>query len=69
MFLTELSPAIQELTRQPIAFLGGFFSGVFRLKLEEEPLKTWLEKQGVDAYQVQTKTADNNGRPQSIAID
>lgn len=72
MFLDELSPIFKELTQQPVAFLGGFFSGVFRLNLSDDPVKSWLDEQaGATGY-----TADNTGRdngktggPQSISID
>ncbi|MGL5079066.1 MAG: hypothetical protein ACRDBG_24975, partial [Waterburya sp.] len=46
MFLTELTPIIQKLIQQPVAFASGFVSGVFQLKLNEEPLSQWLEQQG-----------------------
>ncbi|WP_008318512.1 hypothetical protein [Leptolyngbya sp. PCC 6406] len=45
MFLDELTPFVQELTRQPIAFIGGFTSGLLRLNLNEDPLKSWLDTQ------------------------
>ncbi len=72
MFVDELSPFIRELARQPVAFCGGFFSGLFRLDLTEDPVKSWLNKQGA------TPTAANNSGgtnpsnppgPQSIDID
>jgi hypothetical protein len=69
MFLSELSPIFQELIQQPIAFAGGFFSGVLRLNVSDEPLSSWLAKQGY----IHTDTDDNekNGsdRPQSISIE
>ncbi len=64
MFLSELSPVFQEFFRQPIAFSGGFCSGILKLKLNEEPLAGWLAKQGY--------TQDNNNddnRPKTISID
>ncbi|MGK7872074.1 MAG: hypothetical protein AB4426_01780 [Xenococcaceae cyanobacterium] len=67
MFLDELKPIIKELTQQPVAFMGGFFSGVFRLKLSENPLKSWLEQQGVTTFY--TDIPDNGSGPQSISID
>jgi hypothetical protein len=70
VFADELSPIIQELARQPVAFLGGFFSGLFRLNLADDPVKSWLDQQaGVSAS---TSTNDNNNGksgPQSISID
>ena len=68
MFLTELSPAFQKFIQQPIAFAGGFISGVLHLNPNEEPLSQWLEKQGYNS--TPTTTINNNGdRPQSIDID
>ena len=67
MFLEELTPLFQELTKQPVAFIGGFFSGILNLNTSEDPLKTWLEQQS------STLNANNddfpNGGPQSISID
>lgn len=71
MFLTELQPALVELTQQPIAFLGGFVSGILRLNIAEDPLKSWLEKQGMTTT-TYTNTSFSNGSgsgPQSISID
>ncbi|GAB4190907.1 MAG: hypothetical protein Fur006_33460 [Coleofasciculaceae cyanobacterium] len=72
MFLDELSPIWQELTQQPIAFMGGFFSGVFRLNLADDPVKSWLEQQtGSTPYTASTSGSENgktNG-PQSITIE
>ena len=66
MFLTELSPAFQKFIQQPVAFAGGFISGVLHLNLNEEPLSQWLEKQG---YNSAGTTTNNSDRPQSIDID
>jgi hypothetical protein len=72
MFLDELSPIWKELTQQPIAFMGGFFSGVFRLNLADDPVKSWLEQQtGSTPYTASTSGSENgktNG-PQSITIE
>ena len=69
MFLDELTPIAKEITRQPIAFLGGFFSGMLRLNLTEDPLKSWLEKQGVDTDDIDNNNRSNGNGPQSISID
>jgi hypothetical protein len=72
MFLTELQPALAELTQQPIAFLGGFVSGILRLNISDDPLKSWLEKQGMTTTSYTTNTSSSNGSgsgPQSISID
>lgn len=72
MFLDELTPIVKELTQQPAAFLGGFFSGVFRLNLADDPVKSWLDEQaGSTSYTTATSSTVNgktNG-PQSISID
>lgn len=67
MFFDELSPIFKELTQQPIAFMGGLFSGLLRLNLSDDPIKGWLDKQsGSPSY----STAVRNGNgPQSISID
>lgn len=76
MFLDELSPIAQELMRQPISFLGGFVSGVFRLNLADDPVKSWLDQQAgpstTSGYTSNTSNDGFNGRnsgPQSISID
>lgn len=67
MFLDELQPVFKESIEQPIAFLGGFVSGILRLKLGEDPLKRWLEQQGMVSYR---DTGSGNGSgPQSISIE
>ncbi len=69
MFLTELSPLVQELTQQPVAFLGGLFTGLLRLSLTEEPVRSWLNQQtGTTAY-VSSPHNGNGNMPKSISID
>jgi hypothetical protein len=71
MFLTELSPLVQELTRQPVAFVGGFVSGLLRLNLADDPVRGWLDRQMGTASSAPTDHSDNgkSGGPQSIDID
>ncbi|MBF2056982.1 MAG: hypothetical protein IGQ45_07115 [Cyanobacterium sp. T60_A2020_053] len=45
MFLTELSFICNEISRQPIAFLGGFFAGILKLDENDEPLASWLKSE------------------------
>jgi hypothetical protein len=66
MFLEELTPLVKELTQQPAAFLGGFVSGILRLKLSDDPLKSWLEQQGTS---YPDSSSDNGNGPQSISIE
>ncbi|MGB7084323.1 MAG: hypothetical protein WBD47_02125 [Phormidesmis sp.] len=72
MFVDELTPFVRELARQPVAFCGGFFSGLFRLDLSEDPVKSWLNKQGANpaaGAPSGTSTAANSKGPQSIDIE
>ena len=69
MFVDELTPFIRELARQPVAFCGGFFSGLFRLDLSEDPVRTWLSKQGAVPADAATPTPSSDKGPKSIDID
>lgn len=72
MFLQELSPIFQELVQKPVAFMGGFASGVFRLNLSQDPVKTWLDREmgGPSTPSGNGSSDNNNGSgPQSISID
>ncbi|HHP7243266.1 MAG TPA: hypothetical protein ACFE0H_01125 [Elainellaceae cyanobacterium] len=69
--MDELTPLLKELTGHPIAFLGGFFSGAFRLNLNEDPVKVWLDQQAGSSYS-STSSDSANGRgngPQPISIE
>lgn len=71
MFLDELSPVIKELTQHPVAFLGGLCSGLLRLNLDDDPIKSWLDQQaGEGSRQTDSKGKADTGRgPQSITIE
>lgn len=72
MFISELSPLFQELTQHPVSFLGGFVSGVLRLNLNEDPVKSWLDKKGCGNSSSSLGNEANNGKaskPQQITID
>jgi hypothetical protein len=72
MFLNELTPVFKELTEQPIAFLGGLVSGLLRINLQDDPVKSWLDEQiGSSAYTSSTAEENNakSSGPQSITID
>ena len=67
--MDELKPIVNEFLGQPVAFFGGLVSGFLKLDLQQDPLKSWLEKQGASPTVV---SADSNGKkdgPQSISID
>lgn len=71
MFLDEMMPIVRELTQQPIAFAGGFFSGLFRLNLADDPVKNWLDQQAGTAVGTSASGNGQNGgrQPRSISID
>ncbi|MBD2184422.1 hypothetical protein H6S82_10585 [Planktothrix sp. FACHB-1355] len=72
MFFDELTPIFRELTQHPVSFLGGFFSGIFRLNLADDPIKSWLDQQAGVTPDSSPTTENNNGKsngPQSISID
>jgi hypothetical protein len=70
MFLDELTPVVREITSHPVAFLGGFFSGLFRLDLNEDPVKSWLDQQAGSSMSGSDGSPSSNGSgPQSISID
>jgi hypothetical protein len=71
VFLDELTPVWKELSQQPVAFLGGFFSGLLRLNLSEDPVKSWLDQQvGTTTYgSTAGSNNGNSGAPKSISID
>ncbi|MBO9999066.1 MAG: hypothetical protein J7641_08690 [Cyanobacteria bacterium SID2] len=73
MFFDELQPIVKEFTAEPLAFLGGFVSGVLRLDLSQEPVKSWLGDRGFasEGPSSDSDRDDNNGSngPQSITIE
>jgi hypothetical protein len=69
MFLNELSPIFKQFTQHPASFTGGFFSGLLRLQLGDDPVKSWLNQQ---LGSTTSTTQAHNGRtsgPQSISIE
>ncbi len=71
MFIDELTPIFKQLTQHPVSFLGGFFSGVLRLNLSDDPVRSWLDQKIGTSYTSST-TQEHNGfisGPQSISID
>ncbi len=45
MFFTEIAPLLREFLEQPVIFCGGFCSGLLRLDLTEDPVRSWLDQQ------------------------
>jgi hypothetical protein len=69
MLLNELKPFLTELTKEPVAFCSGFVSGLLRLDLNADPVKTWLERQGATPSQANTSNPNDERSPQSIDIE
>ena len=69
MFLDELTPIVQEMFGRPVAFLGGFASGLFNLNLADDPVKSWLENQGADVSDGGDDDDTSGKGPQTISID
>ncbi|NJO41043.1 MAG: hypothetical protein HC769_10535 [Cyanobacteria bacterium CRU_2_1] len=71
MFLDELTPVFKELAGCPVAFLGGFFSGLLRLNLADDPVKSWLDQQTGMPYSGESSEGPNgkSSGPQSISIE
>ncbi|BAZ65989.1 MAG: hypothetical protein KME28_26260 [Pelatocladus maniniholoensis HA4357-MV3] len=72
MFLDELTPIFQQFTQHPVSFMGGFFSGLLRLNLADEPVRSWLDQQTGSNIHTASTAEQTNGRssgPQSIAIE
>lgn len=70
--MDELSPLMKALTGHPIAFLGGFASGLLRLNLNEDPVKSWLDQRSkteADAASTSSPVNGNGSGPQPISID
>ncbi|GLC74341.1 hypothetical protein PLESTF_001501500 [Pleodorina starrii] len=37
-------PILRFAVKEPVAFWGGMFAGIFRLSLDQDPLRTWVER-------------------------
>jgi hypothetical protein len=72
MFMDEFSPVFKEILGHPVAFLGGFVSGLLRLNLAEDPVKSWLDQQSGATTGTTTSVDSPNSKnsgPQSISIE
>ncbi|BAY85358.1 hypothetical protein NIES267_48580 [Calothrix parasitica NIES-267] len=72
MFLEELLPLFKEFTQHPASFMGGFVSGVLRLSLADDPVKSWLGQQtntSTTTFPTSTNGTHNGSGPQTISID
>lgn len=73
MFLDELNPLFQELIQKPLAFTGGFVSGVLKLDPNSDPVMSWISKTaGIEfpSPMGTTSSQDDAGSgPQTIDIE
>ncbi|MEH2305015.1 hypothetical protein [Nostoc sp.] len=72
MFINELSPIFREFIQHPASFVGGLFSGVLRLNLADDPVKSWLDQQSRSNSYTSSTIEAHNGKasgPQQISID
>ena len=73
MFLDELTPLFQELLQKPIAFTGGFVSGVLKLDPNNDPVMGWVSKTtGIEFPNPMSNKAtdnDSSSSPQTIDIE
>lgn len=73
MFIDELTPIFKQVIQHPVSFMGGFVSGLLRLNLKDEPVKSWLaQNMGSTTYSSPSIVVGNgraDGGPQSIKID
>eukprot|EP01024_Parvocaulis_polyphysoides_P029063 TRINITY_DN26203_c1_g1_i1.p1 TRINITY_DN26203_c1_g1~~TRINITY_DN26203_c1_g1_i1.p1 ORF type:complete len:116 (-),score=9.88 TRINITY_DN26203_c1_g1_i1:391-738(-) len=42
-------PVLKLFVKEPVAFFGGVFAGIFGLNLQEDPLRTWIESTAASA--------------------
>lgn len=70
MFMNEFDPVFREFISHPIAFLGGFVSGVLHLNLADDPVRSWLDQQsGTSTTTTSDHSTGNGSGPQSITIE
>ncbi|MGD1901034.1 MAG: hypothetical protein ACFB9N_02205 [Geitlerinemataceae cyanobacterium] len=69
MFFEEVQPFVREFFAEPIAFLGGFASGVLKVDLAQDPVKSWLDKEAGATGSDDDNTPPPPSGPQTISID
>ena len=70
--MDEISPLLKELTAHPVSFLGGFVSGMLRINLSDDPVKSWLDNQSGPSSKPPSSgngSGGNGSGPQTINID
>lgn len=69
--MDELNPMIQEIVKKPLAFVGGFVSGLLRLSPENDPFASYLCNDVEPTNPIYPKNGDpsNGNGPQTIDIE
>jgi hypothetical protein len=62
------NPSVKNYANNPLLLRGVLCQGL-RIKLSSDPLKSWLEKQGVTDFSGAEMESESSQRPQSIMID
>jgi hypothetical protein len=72
MFLNELSSIVTDFVRQPIAFGSGFIAGALGLNLNDDPIRSWLNREFDQGLSSGANLEPRNGqtdKPRTISID
>ncbi|MEN9224543.1 MAG: hypothetical protein Q6M54_03635 [Thermostichus sp. DRC_bins_24] len=57
----------KEFLSNPVPFCGGLLSGLLRLDVKQDPLRSWLESQGLVVED--GPSSGNSAGPKSISIE
>ncbi len=58
---------LSEFFQNPIPFAAGFVAGILNVDLNQDPIKGWLEQQGV--HRKETPASTSSKGPQNISIE
>ncbi|MCF2970344.1 hypothetical protein L1047_03930 [Synechococcus sp. Nb3U1] len=61
----ETNDVWKEFLSHPVPFCGGLLSGLLGLDIKQDPLRSWLESQGL---MMEDKSSSGEG-PKSISIE
>lgn len=65
--MVEMNEVWKTFLSNPVPFCGGFLSGLLRLDVKQDPLRSWLESQGLRVEEPPPSGRSNG--PQSISIE
>ncbi|NJK61572.1 MAG: hypothetical protein HC921_01795 [Synechococcaceae cyanobacterium SM2_3_1] len=58
---------LSEIFQNPIPFAAGFVAGILNVDVHQDPVKGWLEQQGV--HMKATPATPSSKGPQNISIE